>query len=101
MSYDHELTLIREELVQDDIGNQTPVYYETVILCNLRSIGRNEFYNAAAAGLRPELTFVVHSFEYEGQRLVEYEGSRYSVIRTYGEGTEEMELTCQKVIGDG
>jgi len=101
MTYDHELTLIRQEIEEDELGNQTPVEVETTILCGLKSVGRNEFYSAAVTGLKPELIFVVHGYEYNGEKVVKFEGSRYRVIRTYMTDFEEVELTCEKVIANG
>jgi len=100
-TYDHELTLIGEMIVEDEIGNQKPVETRTKILCAKLSAGRNEFYSGAAAGLRPELMFVIHAYEYGGERIVEFEGKRYNVIRTYQTGTEEIELTVERVTGHG
>ncbi len=100
-TYDHELTLIGQTIQEDEIGNQKPVEMRTTILCALNSVGRNEFYSGAAAGLRPELVFLVHAYEYNGERIVEFEGVRYNVIRTYQTGTEEIELTVERVTGSG
>lgn len=101
MTYDHELTLITQVMTGDEVGNQIPVETKKDILCGLKSIGRNEFYNAAATGLKPEITFIVHAYEYSGQRKVEFEGVTYNVIRTYEPCFEELELTCERIIGDG
>lgn len=101
MTYDREVTLITKTYEFDDIGNHIPVESSVTVLCNEKSIGRNEFYNAAAAGLKPEVTLVVHAYEYSGESTVEYEGKRYNVMRIYQSGFEELELTCQKVIGNG
>lgn len=103
MSWDYELTLIRPgEITQDDIGNQIPGDpVETVILCKLQSVGRTEFYNAAVAGLRPEMMFVIHGYEYNYEQSVRFDGVLYRVIRTYSTGFEELELTCERVAADG
>lgn len=101
VTYDHELTLISQTITEDEIGNQIPIETRTTILCSLKSVGRSEFYNAAATGLRPELVFVIHGYEYNGEKAVEFEGSRYSVIRTYQMGFEEIELTVERVSGGG
>ena len=100
-TYDHELTLIGETIVEDEIGNQRPVETRTTILCSVKSAGRNDFYSGAAAGLRPEYVFTIHAYEYGGERVVEFDGVRYRVIRTYQTGTEEIELTAERVIGNG
>lgn len=97
MTYDYELALIGQGFDEDEIGNQIPVETKTPILCGLKSVARSEFYNAAANGLRPELVFVVHNYEYSGEQFVEYEGNRYKVIRTYAVNFEELELTCERV----
>lgn len=100
-TYDHELVLIGETIEEDEIGNQRPVETRTTILCAVNSAGRSDFYSGAAAGLRPEYVFTIHAYEYGGERIVEYESVRYRVIRTYQTGTEEIELTAERVIGNG
>jgi SPP1 family predicted phage head-tail adaptor len=100
MTYDHELTLITQIMIEDEIGNQIPVETKTIILCGLKSVGRTEFYNAALTGLKPELVFVVHGYEYNGEQVVEFEGAKYRVIRTYATGFEEIELACERVGAD-
>ena len=109
MMYDYELTLITQIMTEDEIGNQVPVETRKTILCKVKSVGRSEFYGAATAGLRPEIVFVAHEFEYSGEQEVEFEGERYKVIRAYRGGAtrqgsklafDEIELTCEKVIGD-
>lgn len=70
------------------------------IFCNVKSVSKNEFYNAATAGLKPSLVFIVHSYEYDNEEKVEFEGVKYNVIRTYVVNSEEIELTCEKVISN-
>jgi len=106
MTYDNELTLIAQTIEDDGIGNQIPVEAETNILCGLKSIGRTEFYNAAANDLKPEMILVVHPYEYSGERYIKFSENespkqRYSVIKTYKANMEDLELTCEKVIGNG
>lgn len=109
MTYDHELTLVSQTIPKDEYGhpltdeNGNPVIVETetVVYCGLKSVGRSEFYNAAATGLRPEAIFVVHGYEYNGEQIVKFEGIRYRVIRTYATDFEEVELTCERVAADG
>lgn len=98
--YDHELVLIGETFERDQYGNQVPVETRNPILCKLMSVGRQEFYAAAQSGLKPELVFVIHAYEYNGERKVEFEGSQYNVVRTYRTGFEEMELICQEVVAN-
>jgi SPP1 family predicted phage head-tail adaptor len=100
MTYDHELKLISKTTEANDIGDSIATETETVILCGLKSVGRTEFYQANASGLRPERIFVIHGYEYSGQQTAEFEGVRYSVIRTYETSFEEMELTCAGLVNE-
>lgn len=109
--YNHEVMLIRYETTKDEIGNDIKTPIKTTVLCRVDSIGQSEFYNANVSGLKPELKIIVKEFEYKGEKQVIYEGTEYQVIRTYYKGEEdparrvkqlkfdEIELTCERVIG--
>lgn len=112
--YNHELTLVKHEKTIDEIGNEIITTTERSVLCKLKDIGSREFYDAQVAGLKPEIEFIIHSFEYEGEKEVIFKGVKYQVIRTYQNhqqrntrgdeinlAGEEIELTCEKVVGNG
>lgn len=101
MRFDRELILLGEKIIEDDIGNQNSTETRRSVLCQRKSIGRTEFYAASSSGLKPEFVFVMYDFEYRNERKLEFEGIKYSVIRTYSTGLKEVELTCEKVIGNG
>lgn len=97
MTYDNELTLIgAAEYIKDDDGNQIPTFLEVTILCAIKDISQTEFYEAAQSDLQPTIKFIVHAYEYEGQMIVRFKGSEYSVIRTYKPNFEDVELTCER-----
>lgn len=63
------------------------------VLCELRSVGHSEFYEAHATDYHPELKFVLTDhLDYEGETLVKYGADLYRVIRTY-RIEQELELT--------
>lgn len=65
-------------------------------LANQLNDNRSEFYQGAAAGLKPELTFEINGFEYGGEEYVRFPagtGVIYSVIRASKRG-EMRELIC-------
>jgi len=94
--YNHELTLIKQVVTEDELGNQTTIEEEKTLLCKLQSIGRNEFYSASTAGLKPEKIFIIHGYEYENETLLEFNGDRYTIIRSYATDFEEIELVCER-----
>lgn len=103
---DYGLTLIQETIAYDDIGNPVVSENESDIFCDKKSIGRTEYYNAAANDLKPEAIFIVHPYEYNNERYVEFSEDetpkiRYKVLKTYKVDFEKLELTCEKVIGNG
>ncbi|WP_195510119.1 phage head closure protein [Clostridium tyrobutyricum] len=95
MTYDYELILIQKDVDYDEVGNQIPIEKKISILCGKKSVGRTEFYNAAANNLKPEIVFEIHGYEYSGETEVEFNGKRYTVIRTYEVDFENLELTCE------
>lgn len=99
--WQYELTLIKEDFVFDSLGNQIPSEVRNDVFCDVKSISRNEFYNAATNGLKPSLVFIIHNFEYNDETKVEFEEDTYRVIRTYMKSIDEIELTCEKVLGNG
>ncbi len=85
-------TTIHGEVVQS-------IEYKTVY-ANKKSVKYSEFYQAAMAGLKPELVFEINSFEYDNEDKVRYNDKEYAIIRTYEKG-EVIELTVSSFIGKG
>ena len=66
------------------------------VFAGLRSVGHTEFYEAYATDLHPELKFVLADYlDYEGETLVEHDGTLYRVVRFYRTG-QELELTVAR-----
>lgn len=80
------ITLIKRTPGSDDITKRD-------VLCGLRSIGQAEFYQANAVDIHPEAKFILADYlDYDGETLVDWNGKRYRVLRTYRTG-QELELT--------
>lgn len=66
------------------------------VFCRLQSIGQSEFYEASARDFYPEMKFVLRDYlDYDDEQLIEYNGRRFRVLRTYRTG-QELELTVQR-----
>lgn len=62
----------------------------------VRSVGWREFYTAHEQGIEPEIVFVLADYaEYKNERLIDYNGARYRVVRTYVNG-QTIELTAER-----
>lgn len=78
----------------DAIGDTVQVKTEREVFANKKSIKQSEFYQALSVGFKPELTFELFEFEYEGEAKLSYESKEYSIIRTFVK-TEFIELICE------
>lgn len=66
------------------------------VFCRLQSIGQAEFYEASAHDFKPELKFVLADYlDYDNEQLIEYNGRRFRVLRTYRTG-QELEVTVER-----
>lgn len=71
------------------------------VFAEIRSIGQSEFYQAQTAGKKPEIKFKITDYmDYQGQRYLIHEGVRYSILRTYRAGNNELEITCYGGVRD-
>lgn len=71
------------------------------VYADLRSVRRDEFYKAAAAGKAATALFVVHSEDWAGETTVRHGGTLYNIERSYTMGSD-VELTCSVLsVGEG
>lgn len=78
----------------DDQGDLVTTEDKRQVFCGVQSVGMSETYQAMALGLKPEIKFVLADYlDYQGEQLLEHEGTRYRVLRTFRKG-KTLELTC-------
>ena len=71
------------------------------VFAEIRSVGQSEFHQAQTAGKKPEIKFKITDYmDYQGQRYLIHEGVRYSILRTYRTGNNELEITCYGGVRD-
>ena len=85
----------------DEYGNEVITYTDKTVYVQPRGVYNAEFYNAAQAGLHPSITFVLtNKADYNGERLIEWEGKSYNVIRTdWTAQRDKISLICEERIG--
>ena len=109
---DDVITLIQEAVIgYDEYGNELVETVEREIFCRVYGVNRNEFYQAGALGLKPEVTVRLSSDEdYFGETLARFHGMNYTILRTYrdsgsfaggGMRLGEIELIMARRIGNG
>lgn len=88
--------LISETYTQDAIGQ--PIASETrrQVFCDVRSITRTEWFDAGRNGLQPAYVFTMFAPDYENEKIVEFNGNRYGVYRTYRARNEVLEVYTEE-----
>lgn len=99
MDKSSSIKLIKEIQTQDEIGQYITSESIKEVFCNVKSITRTEWFEAGRSGFKPALMFIIFEYDYEGESIVEYQGKRYGVYRTYIARDEQMELYVQEMGG--
>lgn len=96
MERDHVAVLIGERFEKDALSQLVPVEHRREIFCTIGSVQQSEFFGAGRKGFRPQLRVKVFSGDYEGESLIEVDGVRYGIYRTYLNDSDQMELYLEK-----
>lgn len=103
---DDVIKLISTEWNEDKYGNQIAEVTVRRVFCDVESVGRSEFYQAAQADIHPEYLFILsHYKDYRGEKFINYTdwmGKTHSlyVTRAYRvPGTTRVELTAEERTG--
>lgn len=73
-----------------------PEYTRRMVFCTIHSVGMRETYEAMGHGIAPELVFELSDYEeYQGEKILVWQGDWYDVIRTYVKG-QKIEITVQR-----
>ena len=87
----------------DAYGNEVITYTDKQVYVIPRGVYSSEFYSAAQVGLQPSLVLTItNKADYNGEKLVEYEGTMYDVVRAdWTAQRDRISLTLAERIGDG
>ena len=102
--YDSIATLKGEPTTSfDEYGNEVITYAERNVFVQPRGVFNAEFYNAAQAGLHPSITFdLANKLDYNGERLIEWDGKSYNEIRTdWTAQRDRISLICEERVHNG
>lgn len=90
------INLITETVTKDDYGVYQTSRTSDQVMCQLQSVTRAEFFDGGRNGLNPEYQITMFAGDYNGQRIVEYNGETYAVYRVYHGRTDKVELYVQR-----
>lgn len=96
MDKSNVIYLVSETKTQDSIGQFVSAETNRQVFCDVRSISRAEWFDAGRNGFQPSYLFIMFAPDYEGEKIVEFNGKRYGVYRTYLGSNEQIELYCEE-----
>lgn len=88
--------LIATTYTTDSIGQRVPTETPRTIFCDVASVSASEWFEAGRNGFKPQYRVTMFRPDYEGEAIVELEGERFSVYRTYERRDDLIELYLEK-----
>lgn len=94
MEWLDELTLIAETTAENRVNKNgfavKPEESPRTVFCNKKSVGYSEYFKSQQTGKLVEAKYEVHKADYGGEDVVEVNGRRYFVLKTYDTGTDTI-----------
>lgn len=96
MERDHVAVLISETHKPDALNQMVPVENRREIFCRISSVRQSEWFAAGQAGLKPQFVVKMFADDYADETIIEIDGIRYGVYRTYHAKSDQIELYLEK-----
>ncbi len=90
------ITITKDSLRQEIENEGTP----NEIVVRVGSITRQEWAQAGQLGVNPQIKLITPRYNYNDENIVEFEGKRYKVYRTYID-SDNIELYLEREAGHG
>lgn len=90
------IELLSATKTQNELGVWEGTYTPRLVFAQVDSVSRAEFFDGGRNGLNPEFRMTMFFGDYQGERLLRYNGQTYAVYRTYHGRTDELELYVER-----
>lgn len=90
------ISLISYTWERDENGVRRKTATSKQVFANVTSVTLDELDTGGRLGLNPEYRMTVFCYDYDGQGVLEYQGKRYSIYRTYKGKNDMIELYVQR-----
>lgn len=94
--YRDVVELISITATEDADGYITEMETRTEVFADAQSVKREEFYKGLQAGVELNTTFIIRACDFDSQKHLEFDGKRYTIVRTYTKDGEMLELNCSE-----
>lgn len=90
------IMLLSTTKIQNDYGVWVESTTSRMVFCQVDSVTRAEFFDGGRNGLNPEYRMTMFFGDYNGEKLLSYNGQTYSVYRTYQGKNDTIELYVER-----
>lgn len=99
--FDDELKLVSRTPTKNRGPRGQVLYTEEkrAVMCEVFPVSRDEYFRGAENGINPEFEFKINPIEYNGEKIAEYDGRRFSIYRIYKASPDTLELYAEFVPG--
>lgn len=84
--------LVTESFTQNQYGVMESSTTKHKVYVDVTSANQQEWFEGGRNGLNPQYRFTMFSFDYHNEKIIEYQGTQYTIYRTYYRSTDEIEL---------
>lgn len=99
MDRSNVITLVARTFAPDGMGVQVPTETTRQVYASVQSVSLEEWTQGGRLGLNPEYRFTMFEPDYNGESIVEYKGTRFSIYRTYHARNDSIELYAERRSG--
>ena len=100
MDRSNVIYLISETYSQNEYGILEKSTDKKKVYCQVNSVSASEFFEGGRSGLNPDYRITMFRYDYDGEKLLEYDGEEYSIYRTYITRNDEIELYVERKGGN-
>ena len=90
------IMLLSTTKAQDAYGVWVESPTSRMVFCQVDSVTRAEFFDGGRNGLNPEYRMTMFFGDYNGEKLMSYNGQTYSIYRTYQGKNDTIELYVER-----
>lgn len=84
--------LVTEAFSQNAYGVMERTETKHKVYVDVTSVTSQEWFEGGRNGLNPQYRFTMFSFDYNNEKIIEYQGKQYTIYRTYFRSVDEIEL---------
>ena len=92
--------LVKQTFTHNEYGVQIASETKRKVYANVTSVTSAEFFDGGRNGLSPEYRMRVFFYDYQDEDILEYNGKRYTIYRTYLGANDILELYVERKTGN-